>query len=284
MNTNPQPCPELAVVETIAKEAGEILLQWSGKLAAEQIQSKSAQRDLVTAADLASEAFLGKALEKHFPGQALLAEEGVVDGNLDLHAETLWCVDPLDGTVNFVHQLPMFAVSIARLRHGEPELAVVHLPRLGETFSARRQGGAYLNGQALQVSAAKSTEDALLATGFPYRRHLLADNNLENFCRLFLHQRGIRRMGSAAIDLAYVAAGRLDGFWELHLSPWDVAAGGLLVQEAGGVVDTMRSGGDWLFGRNLLAGSTALVADLRSRLLAGQGEDFPNLGDRLQSS
>lgn len=270
----------LAKAEELAVRAGKILLDWSGRLASNQIGSKSAARDLVTEADLASEAFLLKHLAEAFPEDAFLAEESADQAMPNPSAASMWCIDPLDGTVNFVHQLPMYAVSIARLTHGIPDVAVVHLPRLQETFTAVRGGGAFLNGERIEVSSSSKPLESLFATGFPYRRHLLADNNLENFNRMFLHQRGIRRMGSAAIDLAYVAAGRIDAFWELHLSPWDVAAAGLLVQEAGGIVDTLRPGGDWIFDGNLLAGPACLVEATRSLLAEGRGEDFPNLGDR----
>lgn len=271
----------LAKAHALALGAGDILSDWSGRLAAGQIGAKSASRDLVTAADLASEAFLLEHLRAAFPEDGFLAEESASDQLPPAQAEAVWCIDPLDGTVNFVHQLPMYAVSIARLRHGFPEIAVVHLPRLQETFTAIRGGGAFLNGKPIQVSTTSKPLDALFATGFPYRRHLLADNNFENFQRMFLHQRGIRRMGSAAIDLAYVAAGRLDAFWEMHLSPWDVAAAGLLVSEAGGVVDTLRGGGDWVFGGNLIAGPSALVESTRTLLLEGRGPEYPDLGDRV---
>jgi len=268
------------IAQELAVAAGEILLSWSGKLEAAQVGHKSVARDLVTAADVASEESILAGLREHFPGQAVLAEES--GGHAGSTADgPRWCIDPLDGTVNFVHGLPMYAVSIARLdAAGQPELGVVHLPRLGETFHAWRGGGAWCGDRRLAVAPLDSTEEAVLATGFPYRRHLLADNNLENFQRLFLHQRGIRRMGAAAVDLAYVAAGRLGAYWELHLSPWDVAAGGLLVQEAGGVVDTLRCGGDWVFGGNVIAGAAGVVADLRARLAAGRGPEWPELGDR----
>ena len=265
------------LVVDIAEQAGKILLDWRGRLARTDVTSKSVARDLVTAADLASERFIVESLHRSFPQDEVLAEESASKPNTS--KGTVWCVDPLDGTVNFVHGLPMYAVSIARLRDGKPDLAVVHLPRLGETFHARRGGGAWYGSRQIQVSRASKPLESLLATGFPYRRHLLADNNLENFQRMFLHQQGIRRMGSAASDLAYVAAGRLDGFWELHLSPWDVAAGGLLVAEAGGVVDTIVPGGDWLFGGNLIAGPAALIEGMRALLLDGRGRDYPNLGD-----
>lgn len=278
--TNPRDLDaELATIRELAIGAGEILLDWSGRLATDQVGSKSAQRDLVTAADLASEAYLLEHLRAAFPEDGFLAEESSEE-KLPEGFEHVWCIDPLDGTVNFVHQLPMYAVSIARLHQGKPDLAVVHLPRLNETFTARRGGGAFLNGEPMRISDSEVPLQSLFATGFPYRRHLLADNNLENFNRMFLHQRGVRRMGSAAIDLAYVAAGRIDAFWELHLSPWDAAGGALLVQEAGGVVDTLQPGGDWLFGRNLIAGPTTLVEATRALLQEGRGPDFPNLGDR----
>ncbi len=267
---------DLEQAARLARRAGALLLEMRGKLAAGDVASKSAARDLVTVADVASEELLVDGLQRAFPNDAIVAEEG----GARAEGGRTWYVDPLDGTVNFVHQLPMFAVSMGAYRDGEPELAVVHLPLLGECFTAARGHGAWLNGDPIRVSTAGSLDQSVLATGFPYRRHLLADNNLENFNRLFLHQRGVRRMGSAASDLAYVAAGRLDAFWELHLSPWDVAGGALLVREAGGVVDTIEPGGDWLHGRSLLAGPAALVEPMRALLLEGRGPGYPPLGDR----
>lgn len=280
MSENLDLAPVLAKAEALALGAGELLLDWSGRLASDQIGSKSAKRDLVTEADLASEAYLLKHLGEAFPEDSFLAEESAGEPMPNPNAESMWCIDPLDGTVNFVHELPMYAVSIARLRRGVPEIAVVHLPRLQETFTAVRGGGAYLNGKPIQISKSKKPLESLFATGFPYRRHLLADNNLENFNRMFLNQRGIRRMGAAAIDLAYVAAGRIDAFWEMHLSPWDVAAAGLIIQEAGGVIDTLHPGGDWVFDANVIAGPAELVEATRRILSEGRGDDFPNLGDR----
>lgn len=266
-----------AVAEELARGAGRILLDWRRRLTSADVGSKSADCDLVTAADLASERFVLDGLRAAFPQDAILAEESGASAGGSRHT---WYLDPLDGTVNFVHQLPIFAVSLARVTAGRPDVAVVHVPVLDECFVAVRGGGCTLNGAPARVSAAREPLQSLLATGFPYRRHVLQENNLENFNRLFLHQRGIRRMGAAAVDLAYVAAGRLDAYWELHLSPWDVAAGALLVQEAGGVVDTLQPGGDWLHGRNVLAGPAPLVEELRRLLLAGRGPDYPDLGER----
>jgi myo-inositol-1(or 4)-monophosphatase len=270
---------ELGLVAQLAEGAGTILREYAGALTAEDIGSKSDRRDLVTAADLASERFLLDGLRQAFPDDDVLAEESGAHGH---GGGARWYVDPLDGTVNFVHGLPMYAVSLARVRDGRPDLAVVHLPRLAETFLAARGEGAWLDGRRLRVRATSEPREAVYATGFPYRRDELADNNLENFDRMFLNQRGIRRMGSAAVDLAYVAAGRLDAFWELHLSPWDVAGGALLVEEAGGVVDTLVPGGDWLHGRNLIAGGSALVERTRAILLADRGPGYPDLGDRAR--
>lgn len=255
----------LAVALDAAREAGTILMEHLGHLRAAEIASKSVARDLVTAADVASERALVGRLRREFPGHAIEAEEEVHDaprGGDDLR----WFLDPLDGTLNFVHQLPAFAVSMGLYRGATPLVGVVHAPRLGETFHARLGGGAFLNGERIAVSRCSTLGDALLATGFPYRRAELAPNNLENFRAFFYDVREIRRMGSAAVDLAYVAAGRFDGYWELHLAPHDVAAGALLVREAGGVVTDADGGPDWLRGGHIVASGAALHELVRERL------------------
>ncbi|MBC8404114.1 MAG: inositol monophosphatase [Planctomycetes bacterium] len=270
----------LQQIVPIAHEAGAKLMDWHGRLAAPDVTSKSAQRDLVTSADLAAEKIIVERLRAAFPNDGMFAEES---GTSDLDADHIWYIDPLDGTTNFVHSLPMFCVSIARVTAGQPDVAVVYLPRLEETFTASTGAGCALNGAKVKVSNSTHLQQSLLATGFPYRRHLLAENNLENFNRLFLTQQGIRRMGSAAADLAYIACGRLDAFWELHLGPYDVAAGGLLVREAGGVVDTIESGGDWIHGKSIIAGSATLVQQMRDVLLKDRAPGYPPLGDREQA-
>lgn len=259
----------------VARRAGDVLLDWLERLDRAGVRRKSSGRDLVTAADLASEQCILEGLRAAFPGDAILAEESGAHAG-GAHS---WYIDPLDGTTNFVHRLPAFAVSIARLTGGRPDVAIVHAPLLGETFTAVAGGGAHCNEAPLRVSQTDTLADALLATGFPYRRHLLRDNNLENFDRLYLHVRDLRRIGSAALDLAYTAAGRLDAYWELHLQPYDVAAGGLLVQEAGGVADTLVPGGDWVHGRNILAGPAPLLAAVRAVLLEGRSGAYPPLGE-----
>ncbi len=272
--------PILEQVVRIAKAAGDELMKWHGKLAAPDVRSKSALRDLVTSADVAAEEIIVRELRRAFPNDGIFAEES---GTSDLDADHVWYIDPLDGTTNFVHTLPMFCVSIARVTNGQPDVAVVHLPRLDECFTAAQNHGCYLNGNRVQVSTTDELLQSLLATGFPYRRHVLIDNNLENFNRFFLNQRGVRRMGSAAADLAYVACGRLDAFWELHLGPYDVAAGGLLVREAGGVTDTIEAGGDWIHGANIVSGPAALVEQMRAVMLEGREAGYPPLGERPQS-
>jgi len=255
----------LRVAEDAALAAGELLLERLGRLRAGEIHSKSAARDLVTEADLASERLLVGRLRAAFPEHLIEAEEEVADPASATGPR--WFIDPLDGTVNFVHGLPAFAVSLGLFIDQKPAVGVVHLPRLGETFAAVAGGGARLNGAPIRVSATARLDEAVLATGFPYRRHELEHSNLENFGRFFYQVRGLRRMGSAAMDLSYVAAGRLDGFWELHLAPHDVAAGALLVREAGGVVSDADGGDDWLRGGHIVAAGRGLHEAIRARVV-----------------
>jgi myo-inositol-1(or 4)-monophosphatase len=242
-----------------------VLLRHLGKIDASGVARKSSRRDLVTAADLESERAIVARLRETFPGEAIRAEEEVREPGGD---GAVWYVDPLDGTINFVHGLPLFAVSIARCRGGVPDLAVVHAPALGELYAAEAGRGATRNGAPIHVSKVEMLPDALLATGFPYRRGELANNNLDNFVRFFFEARGVRRCGAASLDLAWVAAGRFDGFWELHLEAHDVAAGALLVREAGGRVTDFSGGEDWLLGRTIVATNGPLHEAVRQRVRA----------------
>ena len=253
------------VMLAAARESGEILMSYYGRLDATRMGRKSSVRDLVTEADVASERHLVKRVRAALPGHAIEAEEEVQDEIVD-PKQPRWFLDPLDGTVNFVHSLPIFAVSAGLWVENEPQVAVVHLPVLGETFHAIRGGGAFLGEQAIQASSATQLSESILATGFPYRRNELEHDNLDNFNAFYYDQRGVRRMGSAAIDLAYVAAGRLDGYWELHLSPHDVAAGGLLVSEAGGKVSDADGGDDWLRGGHVVAAGQGIHEAIRERI------------------
>lgn len=257
----------LAVALEAAREAGALLHETLGRLDPAALGRKTSVRDLVTQADVASERLVVARLRAAFPGHAIEAEEEVADARA---AEgPRWFLDPLDGTVNFVHRIPVFAVSLALWDGERPEVAVVHAPRLSETFHAVRGGGAFLNGERLRVSAAESLAECVLATGFPYVRGDRERDNRANFDALLPEVRGMRRMGSAAIDLAYTAAGRFDGYWELGLAPHDVAAGALLVREAGGRVSDLDGGEDWLRAGHLVAGGPAVHALLRPRLRRG---------------
>jgi len=253
----------LELARTVAIEAGELLLGHYGRLNGAEIRSKSAARDLVTAADVASERHIVERIRAEFPGHAIEAEEEVHELGAN---GPRWLIDPLDGTVNFVHNIPCFCVSIALYVGNMPLCAVVHAPVLRETFCASVGRGATLNGHPLAVTGTAKLGDALLATGFAYRRDELENDNLANFSALSNEVRGMRRLGSAALDLAYTAAGRFDGFWELHLSAHDVAAGALLVREAGGVVTDAESGEDWLYGGHIVAAGPTLQPVLRSRV------------------
>jgi myo-inositol-1(or 4)-monophosphatase len=186
--------------------------------------------DLVTEADLQSEQFLLGEIRRRFPGHRVIAEES---GGLEGDDDHIWYIDPLDGTVNFAHGLPIFSVSLAYAEQGALKLGVVYDPTRAECFSAERGRAAWLNGEPIRVSDAIDLDHSLLVTGFPYDIRTDPDNNLEHYARFALRSQAVRRLGSAALDLCYVAAGRFDGYWELRLKPWDLAAGGLIAQESG---------------------------------------------------
>lgn len=214
----------------LAAQAGALLMEGAGRVHAST--SKSTATDLVTEFDAAAEALVVRGLLARFPDHAILGEEGGAQGAAAARVE--WLVDPLDGTVNFAHGLPFFSVSLGCVIDGEVRAGVVHAPALGMTFAARRGAGATLGGRRLQVSQTAELSRALLSTGFPYDRHTARENNFAQFVRLQRRAGAVRRLGSAALDLSFVAAGWLDGYWEMKLKPWDIAAGLLLVREAGG--------------------------------------------------
>jgi len=213
-------------------------------------RNKGLRRDLVTDADQASEAAVLDVIRRAFPGDAIVAEETAAKAAT---GRRTWIVDPLDGTVNFAHGIPIFCVSIGLVVDGAPTVGVIHAPQMNELFVGEVGVGATLNGAPIHASATRELADAVLATGFAYDIENLADDNLEQVITISKKARGIRRLGSAAMDLAWVAAGRLDGFWEIHLSPWDVAGGVAVVRAAGGRVTDMAGGDDWLFGKHIAA-------------------------------
>lgn len=258
------PYQDLLEVAVRAAEAGASELQERFRTVGLEVEAK-AENDLVTSADRASERAVLAVLREAFPSHAILAEE---DGRSNVGGELEWVVDPLDGTNNFLQGLPMFCVSIACLEGGEPVAAVVLDPLRAERYTATRGGGAFRNGQPLRVSGSESLEGAFLATGYPFRAHATLDLYLDLFRSVFLRARAIRRCGSAALDLAYTAAGVYDGFFEFRLSPWDLAAGVLLIEEAGGRVSDLDGGRGYLRDGNLLAGSEGTWRELR-RVVAG---------------
>lgn len=200
-----------------------------------------------------------------YPGVPIMAEETLSAGNPGTH-EWMWCVDPLDGTVNFSYGHPFFATSIALLRRGRPVAGMVHMPRMAETFWAVLGGGAYRNGHRIRVGRARSISRALLSTGFPYIRNEAFRLNLRGMNRLLPKARDFRRTGAASLDLAFVACGRLDGYFEAGLFPWDVAAGALVVTEAGGKVTDWKGEPDWLTGRRIVASNAALHPQILRRV------------------
>lgn len=225
----------------------------------EGLRSKGA-RDFVTEADESAERMICEAIRARCPDHAIVAEEHVCDEHD--HDAYRWYVDPLDGTTNFVHGLPMYSTSLACYGPQGPEVGVVYAPYLDECFYAARDCGAFLNNdsQRLQVARRKRLSDSILVSGFAYDREQFP--NTKAWSAFLARAGGLRRFGSAAIDLCYVAAGRLDGMWERGLNPYDCAAGALMVQEAGGLVTDYQGGDNWLLGRRLVAANTHLHAQI----------------------
>lgn len=232
--------PALSFVENLARGAGEILRAGYDK---EHEVGYKGVIDLVTEVDHLSESFLLSEVQMNFPGHHIFSEEtGIIQGS----DEHVWYIDPLDGTVNYAHNIPIFCVSIAYAFRGDLILGAVYDPMRDEMFTAERGQGARLNGRSIHVSLSTELQKSLLVTGFPYNAWDTPQDNFANFVRFGKLSRGVRRLGSAALDLCYVAAGRFDGFWELALNPWDVAAGGLICEEAGARVTNIDGGGDYL--------------------------------------
>jgi len=257
----------------LALAAGRILLQHRASATA-TVEAKGRRRELVTAADRAAEHIVVGGLLASFPEHAVLAEEGVLttQGKASKTADWTWIVDPLDGTTNFVHGLPFFAVAIALAFQQRPVVGVVHAPALGETFVAAAGLGAQRlladgSSSTVRVSRTGEVADALLATGFSYNRNEPGrDDNCERLARVLPHCRDLRRLGSAELDLCYTAAGIYDGYWELYLAPYDVAAGAVVVQEAGGRVTDLQGGENWLHGGQVLASNGRLHDELLQRV------------------
>jgi len=253
----------LETAKNAAFEAGKIHMQYFEK--DKEINFKLNEFDLVTNADKQSEQKILSIVQGKFPDHAILAEEGGVLGNEN--SDYLWIIDPLDGTTNYAHNFPQFAVSIAVYCDGKPLVGVIYDAVKKEMFFASKGQGAFLNEKPLKVSVVETLEKSLLATGFPYNREGAMEKNLEYFRHFLYKAQAIRRPGSAALDLAYVAASRLDGFWELNLSPWDVAAGSLIVEEAGGRVTNFYSEGFNYNEKNILASNGLIHLEMKQNIL-----------------
>jgi myo-inositol-1(or 4)-monophosphatase len=246
----------LNVAVMAARRAGSTLIKKMVNLEKLKVEQKG-HNDFVSEADLAAEKAIINCILKHYPEHAILAEESGVQGESD----TVWIIDPLDGTTNFLHGFPVFAVSIGVQVNGRMEHGVVYDPLRQELFTATRGQGAHLEGRRIRVSGQKQPERSLIGTGFPYRQ---ADQEIgpymEMLGKVLAGTAGVRRPGAAALDLAYVAAGRLDAFWETGLKPWDLAAGSLLIREAGGIISGLDGSEGFLDSGHVLTGTPKIYA------------------------
>lgn len=258
-------------ITDIARGAGEIVMRHFA--APIPTTAKTSRIDIVTAADTETEAFIVGELRKRFPSHHIVGEEGGGQGAPATTAPYHWFVDPIDGTVNFASKLPHFCTSIALATPGrQPLLGVVYDPTRREMFTATRDCGAQLNGQPLRVTQTRELVDAVITSGFPYDKHTNPDNNLKEWAAFLTQIRGERRFGSAALDLCYVAAGRLDGYWEKDLKRYDVMAGLLLVREAGGTVTGYDGGSDpQQQERGRYVASNGRIHEAMLRVLQGAG-------------
>jgi myo-inositol-1(or 4)-monophosphatase len=241
--------PLLNIAMRAARRAGDLIVKSLSRLDSLKIDTKG-RNDFVTDIDRKAEADIIATIRRSYPQHAVLAEESGRSGE----NEFVWIIDPLDGTTNFLHGFPTFAVSIALEHKGRLQHAVVYDPMRQEFFTASRGDGAQLEGKKIRVSSQRTLEGALIGTGFPFRAGSHIDEYLAMLKVVMSTAAGIRRPGAASLDLAYVAAGRIDGFWEFGLSPWDTAAGTLLIQEAGGRVGT-AAGAEYALGANIVAGN-----------------------------
>lgn len=260
----------LATARSAARAALHVHARHLGRVGVDAWNEKGTA-DFVTHVDREAEERIIACIRRAFPGHAILAEEGAADGDPRMpDAEWVWVVDPLDGTTNFLHRYPMYAVSIGILHEGEPAAGVVACGPTGQTWWGTRGGGSFLDGERIGVSTLDRLKLALIGTGFPFKAVDRLDDYLDEFRVVIRSTSGVRRAGAAAVDLCHLATGWLDGFWEHMLAPWDVAAGALIAREAGAVV-TRLDGGEDILGRNggmggILAGNPAIHAALGTLL------------------
>jgi len=251
--------PTLNVAIKAARRAGQIINRASLDVGHLKVSVKQ-QNDFVTEVDKAAEAVIIETLRETYPKHAILAEETGRSGQDD--SEFQWIIDPLDGTTNFIHGFPQYAVSIAMAHKGVLTHAVVYDPSRNELFTATKGAGAFLNDKRIRVSKRAKLDEALIGTGFPYRVFDHIEAYLAIFKEMTRRTAGVRRPGAASLDLAYVASGRLDGFWEFGLSPWDMAAGALLISEAGGLVGDLAGEANYLASGNIVCGTPKVFAQL----------------------
>lgn len=244
------------VAELAADQAGVVLMELYGRA---QIEYKG-EIDLVTEADKKAEELIVGVIREHFPEHGIFGEESGAHDEGSAAGEICWYIDPIDGTTNYAHGLPLFAVSIGVAVRNRVEVAVVYNPAYNEKYVARRGGGAFFNGKPMRVSQSPELRRSLLTTGFPYDTWKSEENNLDHYAAFQRECRGVRRLGSAALDLAYVARGVMDGYWEAFINSWDIAAGWLLVEEAGGKVTDLKGGPLSLPTRQILA-TNGLIHD-----------------------
>ncbi|MFZ1389610.1 MAG: inositol monophosphatase family protein [Thiolinea sp.] len=255
--------PMLNIATRTARQAGDLIRRYVGDVDKVRVQLKDAN-DFVSEVDKQAEREIIQALRRAYPDHSILGEESGKHG--DETAEYQWVIDPLDGTTNFLYGLPHFAVSIGLKQRGRLFLGVIYDPLRDEMFAAARGEGATLNNRKIRVSSRLSLDNALLATGVPFRSNQNLELYLETLRVLIPGTAGVRRFGSAALDLAWVACGRYDGFWELGLQEWDLAAGALIIQEAGGLVGDLQGGSEHLVHGNLLAANPKVFKEMLQRL------------------
>jgi len=248
-----------------AYESGKILMDNFGKVSKEDIRKK-ATTDFISFVDESSEKKIIETIFSSFPGHTIFAEEG---GVVDKQSDYVWIIDPLDGTTNYLHSIPVFAISIALKHNDETLLGVVYDPVHNDLFYAEKDTGTFLNRKPVRVSQTKDLKESFIATGFPFKSKHKVKGYLDVFHNIFSSCIGIRRMGAAAIDLAYVACGRFEGFWEIGLAPWDVAAGRILISEAGGNVTDFWDNSDFKDSSYILATNSYIHREMGEKIREG---------------
>ena len=246
--------PMLNIAIRAARTAGDSIVREMDRTRDISIETKG-KNDFVTEVDKNAEGIIISVIKNAYPEHAFLAEESGQEGQNDC----LWIIDPLDGTTNFLHGFPHFSVSIALQNKGVLEQAVIYDPLKQELFTASKGKGAQLNNRKIRVSIKNTLDGALLGTGFPYNNESVMQQFIESYKNLFPNVAGIRRAGVASLDLAYVACGRLDGFWEFNLRPWDIAAGALIIQEAGGINAELTGGADYMKTGNIISANPKMI-------------------------